>query len=108
MGYYTRYELGISRTSSIAEYESIWQLIETDNGEYDYIRYAVIDGEQCKWYEHEKDMKQFSLKFPHVLFTLHGEGEEAGDLWIDYYKNGKVQHCVAKITYENFDESKLI
>jgi hypothetical protein len=34
-------------------------------------------------------------------------GEEGGDMWKRYYKNGKVQVANAKITYDEYDETKL-
>lgn len=60
-----------------------------------------------KWYEHEKDMRAFSKLFPKVLLTLHGEGEEAGDMWIKYFLGGKCQLAKAEIIYEPFDPKKL-
>ena len=63
--------------------------------------------DSCKWYDHDDDIKSFSLKYPDVIFHLHGEGEEAADVWNTYYKNGKMQHCPAIITFEPFDENKL-
>jgi len=38
---------------------------------------------------------------------LFGEGEEAGDLWNEYFKNGKSQIERAKIVIETYDPSKL-
>lgn len=63
--------------------------------------------DKTKWYEHEEDMLKISNSFPTVLFKLKGEGEESGDLWIKYFKDGKVQRCMAKITFDEFDESKM-
>ena len=63
--------------------------------------------DSCKWYEHNTDMMEISKKYPNVVFVLHGEGEEAGDLWNAYYKNGKMQKCKGKITYDDFDEKEL-
>jgi hypothetical protein len=52
-------------------------------------------------------MRAFSKIYPNTLFKLKGEGEEAGDVWIKYFKNGKMQSCPAKITFEEYDENKL-
>ena len=52
-------------------------------------------------------MKDMSLQFADILFELKGEGEEAGDVWKAYYLNGKEQICRAKITFDEFDESKM-
>ncbi|AGR47915.1 hypothetical protein PHIM7_212 [Sinorhizobium phage phiM7] len=69
-------------------------------------RYLFGNSEQ-RWYEHEHDMRVISKKFPGVLFILEGEGEEAGDIWRKYFKSGKCQDAHAKITFDEFDESKL-
>jgi hypothetical protein len=46
--------------------------------------------------------------FPTVLFTLKGEGEESGDMWFKYFKNGKMQVAMARIEFDSFNEGKLI
>ena len=53
------------------------------------------------------DMKELSLRHPEVVFTLDGQGEESGDVWRMYFKNGKFHKSEVTITYEAFDESKL-
>ena len=63
--------------------------------------------DNCKWYEHEKDMRAVSSKYPETLFLLEGEGEESGDIWKKYFLNGKMQTCKSIITFEEFDKSKL-
>lgn len=63
--------------------------------------------DSCKWYEHDEHMRQLSKKYPSVVFILHGEGEEQGDDWFKYYKNGKMQECRAKIIFDEYDERKL-
>jgi hypothetical protein len=76
---------------------------------HDDIGYAInADGsteESCKWYEHDKDMVAMSLEFPGVIFKLHGEGEESGDIWDSYYLNGKTQTHKAKVMIDEVDPS---
>ncbi len=47
--------------------------------------------ESHKWYEHEQDLQAFSAQYPDWLFTLDGEGEEAGDIWRKYFVAGESQ-----------------
>ena len=70
----------------------------------------AVDGtsaENCTWYDHDNDMKALSKEFPDVLFTLHGIGEEAGDIWVKYFRNGKVQSVKGRIVFDPFDPKKL-
>ncbi len=100
MGYYTEYYLSANDQSIVdgAE-ENLYNISGYQ------IEFGWNDG--CKWYDHVKDMKLLSKMYPEVIFTLQGEGEESDDLWVKYFKNGKMQECKAEITYEKFDESKL-
>ncbi len=61
----------------------------------------------CKWYTHREDLLEISNRFPDVLFTLNGEGEESRDIWKLYIRNGKSQLEKAEILIADFDESKL-
>jgi hypothetical protein len=61
-----------------------------------------------KWYDWHEHCLEVSKQFPNELFEVYGVGEESGDLWKCYFKNGKSQTCEAKITYDNFDKSKLV
>jgi hypothetical protein len=65
-------------------------------------------GQECKWYAHEKHLKAYSKEYPDTLFTLEGEGEESGDLWKKYFKNGKMFKAIAQTTFEEFNEEKLV
>lgn len=64
-------------------------------------------GNGFSWYEHERDLRAFSLKHPNILFTLHGEGNEAGDIWNKYFLNGKFQEARVVLTITEFDPGKL-
>lgn len=97
MGYYTDYDLSEIDNDYYEEIEELsGYTIESDG--------KVSD---VKWYKHLDEMKAFSLRHPDELFVTSGEGEEAGDLWKAYFKNGKMQYEKAKISYDGFDESKL-
>jgi hypothetical protein len=99
MGYYTYYKLEIvSGNDSTTHYEK--EISELSG-------YGSCFDDSIKWYEHEKDMRQYSLKHPNTLFKLSGEGEESGDIWQEYYLNGKMQRVTAIIVFGDFDESKL-
>lgn len=54
---------------------------------------------ETKWYNHETDLLSLSVFFPDVLFTLRGEGEESGDLWVKYFLGGKVEESRTQITF---------
>ena len=114
MGYYTKYQIFVKHHDIDMQAEVLDVIkeelypfggaygINDPNGGWG----LTID-EPCKWYEFDKDMKEFSKKYPTILFTLKGEGEESGDLWIRYFKNGKVQVANARIVYPEFDEILL-
>jgi hypothetical protein len=60
------------------------------------------------WRDYENEVKKFSKQFPTWLFTIHGEGEEAMDLWVSYILNGKMQHEKAQITFASFNQNCLV
>ena len=60
-----------------------------------------------KWKEHESDMRRISAKYVDHLFTLKGEGEDSGDLWVKYFKNGKMYAPKTIIRFRPFNESLL-
>lgn len=100
MGYYTDYDFSNNRQEVIDAIDTIsgyggWN--GSPNGKYI----------EVKWYKHAEHMKQVSLMFPDEVLTLEGVGEESEDIWKAYYKNGKVHHANAVISFEPFDESKL-
>lgn len=110
MGYYTYYDLGISphgrnafSNEEIDELEKEIDLLNVfESGN-------IVDGYYCnaKWYDHDDDMMRLSGRFPDILFSLHGDGENREDMWETYYLNGRMQYCEAEITYPPFDESRL-
>ena len=97
MGYYTFFTLETDDFKTIFHEEGISKI----SG------YRHAFEESAKWYNHEDDMIRYSTMHPEVLFTIKGEGEDSGDLWIKYFKNGKMQECRAVITYPEFNEKLL-
>lgn len=105
MGYYTSYTLEVESFES--SYIDELEVIDEFRNKYDNAGYALSKKgdteESCTWYDHEKDLLEFSKLYPFIKFTLKGEGEEAGDLWIKYFIAGVVQDCRPTITYPEFD-----
>ncbi len=112
MGYRTEYKIqldflsGISRKEQTEFRELIQQ--ELSNIEYGDISEILMDWSQpMKWYDHDDDMRRISVKYPMVIFTLMGKGEESDDLWWKYYLAGRRQFAPAKIFYDSFNPLKL-
>lgn len=107
MGYCTQYTLSVHEgNKGISEI-----LAEETEETFAGLWYAINDEGDCvdgvKWYDHDDDVKALSKRNPGVVFMLYGGGEEAGDVWATYFKDGKSQYCPAQITFEPFDEEKL-
>jgi hypothetical protein len=100
MGYYTDFILKASSKEALKSMEEEFNFL--DQNTEDSLCY------HGKWYEHESDMKTLSTKLPDVLFTVRGDGEEYGDIWIKYFKNGKVQISYVELKFDEFDETKLV
>lgn len=108
MGYYTYYQLSVQpyHRPSLTDYES--EALEKEIDLMDVFESGCIDddfySDSIKWYDHDEDMLLLSRRFPNILFTLHGDGENQEDMWNAYYANGKMQYCPAEITYPDFNE----
>ena len=110
MGYRTRFELDLTNTQpeDKLDLRAILGTLRETNEEAEYA--LTEDGEtenESKWYDHEKDLRAFSLDHPTVLFELSGMGEEQPDLWKKYFLNGRVQKAPAKISYDAFNPNAL-
>lgn len=102
MGYYTNFEL--THDSDTIDDEVLAKELTEVSG-YDWEDDLYLG--EAKWYDWQKHMKSVSKMHPDTLFTLEGEGEEHGDMWIAFFKSGKMQMEKAKITFGDFDETKL-
>ncbi len=107
MGYFTHFSLNFYDPSGQLDFPDVLKHL---NDEVISIRAFEDDGTPCeavKWYNHEYDMAQLSLRHPDVIFFLEGIGENPEDLWRKYFLNGRMQLAPAKIHYDEFDPSKL-
>lgn len=108
MGYKTSYNLSINTFNNKLSEKDI---IKEFRDKYKDAFYAIDDNgfnNDSRWYEHEEDLKKFSTFYPEMIFQLDGDGEDSYDNWIKYFKDGKMQVCEVIISYEPFDENKLI
>ena len=106
MGYYTNYSLTLLSEVDEKMLPAIQKEIEEMNvfedcTGRDWHVYEI------KWYDHDQDMAILSKKFPNVVFELYGQGEDSEDMWYAYYKNGFVQDCPAKITFDPYNANFL-
>lgn len=77
-----------------------------ENGNIEEVTQAMYDHDQdigyilksdgttkdiAKWYEYQTDMEVVSKQFPNATLILCGVGEEQGDIWREYFRNGKMQ-----------------
>ena len=95
MGYYTRFEMGVDYDGPKAP-ESSLELFDQDcdNG-YEFGSHELNinwlmnrDCDNMKWYDWKGDMEELSLRYPNLTLWLRGDGEEAGDNWKAWFRNG--------------------
>jgi len=98
MGYYTKYSLEIP---GCKDYDIIEQHEQNLADKY----YACFD-DMITWYDHEKDMIEYSKNYPDILFLLEGK-DDNGKQWKLYVKNGKSQTIHPKIIWAEFNEENL-
>lgn len=107
MGYYNDFKLKVNTDDDVILEQVADDLDEISTYDWEECDVGEFSLDGAKWYHHEEDMKKVSALYPDLLFTVSAVGEENGDLWKAHFKNGKMQHCPAIITYEEYDESKL-
>lgn len=106
MGYYTSFKLTMHESADSPALLFSPLLAEALSEHFDDVNEASAYT-YSKWYDSDDTMRDLSRDFPDVLFRLKGEGEEAGDLWVVWAAQGKLQECRGVITYPDFDEEKL-
>lgn len=118
MGYYTRYNFAVVDygKSDIGDFDIVERILklhaENKKDEFAYPLVRMINDlgglfywsrdiltqsrleeispdEEATWYDAEDDIKKLSKELPDITFCLSGSGEEGGDEWARYFKNGK-------------------
>lgn len=120
MGYDTVYSLKLKslnkkvRINDKAKEAIIERLTGSDfeGSEYSKDAWYALDAygdcsDALHWYNAVDEIAVFSKLYPEILFTLHGEGDNNGDLWNVYIVNGLIQDAPAKPIYPKFDPLKL-
>ena len=122
MGYYTNYNLTVTKIDKVFEEKvdisaeqqliiskkliEISDWFEADDLENilkwnnDNPLYGLIYYDEMKWYDHYKDMIELSKIFPELYFELEGHGEEPDDIWREYFHNGERYHSEARIVFD--------
>ena len=80
MGYYTTFEVTVT-----PEPDGFAEALEELTGQ------CMDDGYigDTKWYDCDKDILELSRAYTGCAFRVEGRGEEHGDHWVLYAKNGK-------------------
>lgn len=60
-----------------------------------------------KWYDMEDDLILYSKTQPEILFKVSGFGEENGDQWVHYFKNGESVKIVSEITTRELNATEI-
>ena len=98
MGYYTDYTLEVCKGEGTFQPEELYAAVmKIDGGIFEEWGTNSWFANEQKWYSQEQDMYALSIKFPEVLFYLHGRGEDEDDLWDEYWQNGRYERNCAEI-----------
>lgn len=106
MGYKTQYSLKYRFLAHRERFEKVF--LDEIEEKYECAYEALMgDEEPMKWYSHERELKKLSEKYPMVVLTLEGYGEEKYDMWVKYFCAGKIQVEEAVISFGEFSPDKL-
>ena len=102
MGYLTYHTMSIENATE-DDRKKIVKFLD-DLGVIGYALNENLDGAYpVTWYDEPEQMEQVSLAFPHVHFTVHGEGDNNGDIWDHHCLNGMFQEIRAQIVIPPLD-----
>src|ERR1044072_2892574 len=65
-------------------------------------------GESMKWYDCDVDCANLSKQYPNLLFEVEGIGEEAGDVWKAWFRNGSSVRVQATLSFDVPDLDELL
>ena len=107
MGYITQFDLDLDGPE-----EALQEFVEagdnggeTASGVY-YMDFVNGETISCKWYNSKEDMIELSKKFPELLFSVDAAGEEPGDLWKAWARNGKYKRIEPEMIWPKVDLDK--
>ena len=108
MGHYTYYSLSLTIDD---EKQNAVDIIKHLREEYTEAESAIEENgttrDEAKWYDFDRDMDEFSRKYPDVLFVLSGEpcvpDSKNDRSWVLTYKNGG-----SRTRYQEIQEKKSI
>lgn len=98
MGYCTAYNITYDGSKTTSETDSAIEkfFMKVDGGGWE-VYAGEICGENRMWYDQEIDMYCLSKKFPDILFTVSGHGDDWDDSWEEHWQDGSMQHCHMEI-----------
>lgn len=57
--------------------------------------------EPLDWYSWNENMTALSKLFPLTTFVIYGNGQDYGDCWKAYFRNGDIDYCKSHIVYDS-------
>ena len=108
MGYYTRFSGGVTGPPELLNVFSADAAEGVTYGRHDaelddWLTGDFFGGDTAKWYGWKEDLVDVSKRYPNLLFFLEGEGEEPGDMWKAWARNGRVVETKARIVFDEPD-----
>ena len=92
MGYFTTFAVTAQENgkeidfSDIMKHELAKITQEIDSTDIDELADGCFNS---KWYSYDSDVKLLSEKFPNIVFTVDGQGEDSDDFWKHYFLTEK-------------------
>lgn len=117
MGYYTNYRLSVTgdpnkvnafRKAIKIKFGLKNKLFnDQERSDFEFLHNILENTYNGKFYDHERFFREVSAKNQDLTFIVDGEGEEPGDIWKKYFKNGKMFASQGRIVFDDYDENKL-